>query len=126
MERRLRKHPHACNDSPGILAVVAATKRNPRWFVYMLWCGPRRFLYTGRTTDVPRRFEQHCDGTGARYTRAYPPTAVAWSESGHDASSSGKREAQIKQLSRAAKMELIAAGPSRHRKPRKRKRVGTR
>jgi putative endonuclease len=107
----------------GILARVAKAKRSTQWFVYMLWCGPRRFLYTGRTTDVERRFEEHRSGTGARYTRAYRPTAVAWFESGHDASSSGKREAQIKRLSRSAKLALIAAGPAKHRRPRKRKRT---
>jgi len=86
----------------------------------MLWCGPRRLLYTGRTTDVERRFQEHCDGTGARYTRANPPTAIAWTESGHDAGSSGRREAEIKKLTRDAKLRLIAAGPSRRRRKRKR------
>ena len=92
---------------------MAAAKRGKRWFVYMLWCGPQRFLYTGRTTDVERRFDEHCSGTGARYTRAYPPSAIAWHESGHDASSSGKREAEIKRMTRSAKLALIEAGPSR-------------
>ncbi|MHC5020243.1 MAG: GIY-YIG nuclease family protein [Planctomycetota bacterium] len=84
-------------------------KRKKRWFVYMLWCGPGRFLYTGRTTDVERRFEEHRSGTGARYTRAHPPSGIAWFEGGHTASSSGKREAAIKRMTRAAKLALIEA-----------------
>lgn len=99
---------------------MVAAKRAKRWFVYMLWCGPRRFLYTGRTTDVERRFEEHRNGTGARYTRAYPPSGIAWFESGHDASSSGKREAEVKKLSRSQKLALIEAGPSRRKRKRKR------
>ena len=84
-------------------------RRTTEWFVYMLRCRPDGSLYTGRTTDVARRFEEHRTGTGARYTRAHPPTSVAWSEGGHSASSSGKREAEIKGWSRTRKLALIRA-----------------
>ena len=77
------------------------------WFVYMLACGDRGHLYVGRTTDVDRRFAQHRAGKGGRYTRAFPPTAIAWVESGHTASSSAKREAEVKRLGRAGKLRLV-------------------
>jgi putative endonuclease len=77
------------------------------WFVYMLRCGPNGHLYVGRTTDVDRRFGEHRDGRGAAYTRAHPPTAIAWAEGGHDASSSARREAELKRLTRREKVELI-------------------
>lgn len=41
------------------------------WYVYMLRCGDDS-LYTGSTTDVQRRFQEHRSGTGARYTRSPP------------------------------------------------------
>lgn len=34
------------------------------WFVYLLECQNGR-IYTGITTDVNRRFEEHLNGTGA-------------------------------------------------------------
>lgn len=80
------------------------------WFVYMLACGPRGSLYVGRTTDVERRYDQHRAGTGGRFTRAFPPTAVAWVEGGHDASSSAIREAELKRWSRARKLRLAGEG----------------
>jgi putative endonuclease len=77
------------------------------WFVYILECGPAGSLYTGRTTNVERRFREHASGRGAKYTRSHPPRRVAWSEGGHDASSSGRREAQIKRMSRSEKLALV-------------------
>ncbi len=79
------------------------------WFVYMLACGGAGSLYVGRTTDVERRYEEHRTGKGARYTRAFPPTAIAWSEGGHSASSSARREAEIKRWSRSKKLRLVAS-----------------
>ena len=39
------------------------------WKLYILRCGDGS-LYTGITVDVDARFAQHCNGTGAKYTRA--------------------------------------------------------
>jgi putative endonuclease len=78
-----------------------------QWFVYILECSPKGSLYTGRTTDLNRRFMEHVTGVGAKYTRAYTPRRIAWWEGGHDASSSGRREAQIKKLTRAEKLALV-------------------
>ena len=77
------------------------------WFVYVLECDPDGSLYTGRTTDPGRRLREHASGRGAKYTRSHPPRAMIWVEGGHDASSSGRREAQIKRLSRAEKLKLV-------------------
>jgi len=80
------------------------------WFVYMLRCGSAGALYVGRTTDVRRRYEQHRNGVGARYTRANPPRGLAWYEGGHTASSSAQREAALKKLRHSQKLSLIGAG----------------
>ena len=81
--------------------------KDVEWYVYILECSPRGSLYTGRTTDLNRRFKEHVTGVGAKYTRAYPPRRIAWAEGGHTSSSSGKREAAIKKLTRSQKLVLV-------------------
>ena len=76
------------------------------WWVYMLRCRDGS-LYTGVTTDVNRRFAQHLDGTGARYTRSHPPEAVVYREELPDKPAALRREAAIKRLRREAKLRLI-------------------
>ncbi|WP_461519880.1 GIY-YIG nuclease family protein [Porticoccus sp.] len=78
------------------------------WFVYMIEASDGS-LYTGITTDVERRFAEHCDGKqGARYFNGRQPKQVVYVEGAQDRSSASKREAAIKQLRREKKLELIA------------------
>ena len=79
------------------------------WYVYMLRCGDDS-LYTGSTTDVQRRFQEHRSGTGARYTRSRPPVTLAYTEEAPDRSAALRREAAIKKLPRRQKLELIKNG----------------
>lgn len=74
--------------------------------VYMVRCS-NGALYTGMTTDVARRVGEHNAARGARYTRLNAPVELVWSEEHPDRSSAMKREAQIKRLSRAKKLELM-------------------
>lgn len=77
------------------------------WFVYMIEADDGA-LYTGVTTDVPRRFKEHCDSKrGARYFRGRRPIAVVYQESGHTRSSACQREAAIKKLKREQKQQLV-------------------
>ena len=46
-----------------------------QWSVYMLRCSDNS-LYTGITTDINRRFQQHSEGKGARYFRGRTPLQV--------------------------------------------------
>lgn len=77
------------------------------WFVYIALCADKS-LYTGITTDVKRRFEEHKKGTGAKYTKAKHITKIVYQEKKRNRSSALKREAQIKKLTRSEKLELIA------------------
>jgi putative endonuclease len=77
------------------------------WHVYILECDPNGSLYTGRTTDPTRRLREHASGRGAKYTRSHPPRRMVWVEGGHDSSSSGRREAAIKRMTRADKLALV-------------------
>ena len=77
-----------------------------KWYVYILQCGDGT-LYTGITTDVPRRLQMHRSGRGAKYTRGRQPLELVYTEVCEDHSQALKREWQIKQLPRAEKEKLI-------------------
>lgn len=76
------------------------------WKLYILRCGDGT-LYTGITTDVPQRLEQHRSGKGAKYTRGRGPLELVYSEECASKSDALKREAAIKALPRTEKMKLI-------------------
>lgn len=65
-------------------------------------------LYTGITTDVQRRWEQHASGLGAKYFRAHEPAAIVYVEQLLGRSEASKREYALKQFSKANKEALIA------------------
>jgi putative endonuclease len=66
-------------------------------------------LYTGWSTDVQRRLERHREGTASRYTASRRPVELAIALPMPDRSAARREEARIKQLDRAAQLELIAA-----------------
>ena len=76
--------------------------------VYLLWCGPRRHLYTGWTTDVDKRLAAHRAGRGAKYTRPHAgDLQLAAVLPMPDSATARREEARIKRLSRADKLALI-------------------
>ena len=79
------------------------------WQVYMILCSDDS-LYTGITTDIQRRFDQHASGRGAKYFRGRRPLEVVYREAGHIRSSASKREREIKALERAEKLALVSSG----------------
>jgi putative endonuclease len=76
------------------------------WCVYIILCSDNS-LYTGITTDMPRRFRQHASGCGAKYFRGRQPIRVVFQETCLTRSSAGKREAQIKLMDRSVKERLV-------------------
>ncbi|KAF3983179.1 MAG: GIY-YIG nuclease family protein [Methylococcales symbiont of Hymedesmia sp. n. MRB-2018] len=78
------------------------------WLLYIIQCTDES-LYTGITTDMEKRFQQHRSQQGAKYFRAKKPKKLVYLELDHDRSSASKREYEIKQLSRADKICLIAS-----------------
>ncbi len=87
-----------------------------RWGVYILRCGDGS-LYTGATTDLPRRFARHSAGKGAAYTRSRLPLKLVFFEKAEDRSSALKREAALKKLTRKMKLALLRVA-GRQRLPR--------
>jgi putative endonuclease len=75
------------------------------YYVYIAECADTT-LYTGITTDVERRFQEHKSNQGARYTRAKGIVRILYTEQHPDRSSASKREAEIKGWTRAMKLRL--------------------
>jgi len=75
-------------------------------YVYVLRCADDTF-YTGYTTDVERRVEEHQAGQGAKYTRGRTPVELLHVESYETRSDAMSREYEIKQLSRTDKQRLV-------------------
>ncbi len=86
--------------------------RQPSYYVYLLECADAT-IYTGVTTDVARRFSEHQQGSGARYTRARKACRILYAEKQKTRSLAQKREAEIKSWPRAKKLELIRSKPCR-------------
>ena len=79
------------------------------WFVYILRCADNT-LYTGVTTDISRRLNQHNGKikNGAKYTRHRQPVELVYQETSDSRSEACKREYAIKDLSKPQKEILIA------------------
>ena len=78
------------------------------WHVYIILCSDES-LYTGITTDLQRRFEQHASGCGAKYFRGRQPQQIVYRESGLTRSAASSREREIKNLERSGKLALISS-----------------
>lgn len=76
--------------------------------VYIVECADGS-LYTGYTTDVERRIDEHNEGEGARYTRGRTPVELVHVETFPTRSAACSREAEIKAMGRSEKLELIQA-----------------
>lgn len=76
------------------------------WSVYLIRCGQGQ-LYTGISNDVERRFEQHKQGRGAKFTRGRGPLHLEFFQEVGDRSLASRLEWRIKKLHRRDKERLI-------------------
>lgn len=76
------------------------------YYLYILQCSDKS-LYTGITTNVKRRFEEHKAGKGGHYTSAHRVVKIVYTEEHKDRSSASKREVEIKMWTRKRKLEFI-------------------
>jgi len=67
----------------------------------------KRRYYTGYTTDLYRRLEQHKAGKGARFTKGKKKIELKYFETYANRKEAMKRELEIKTYSRKEKAELI-------------------
>jgi putative endonuclease len=81
------------------------------WWIYIMQCKDQT-LYTGVTTDLERRLNEHngkgpTAAKGAKYTRVRRPIKIVYTEICENRSKACKRESAIKKLTRTNKFKLI-------------------
>ena len=79
-----------------------------QWQVYIILCTDNS-LYTGITSNITRRMQQHGASRGAKYFRGRKPLRLVYLEHACSRSTASKREAFIKKLTRLQKLALIAS-----------------
>jgi len=75
--------------------IVQPVKADSQWYLYLLEC--QRGTYTGITNNLTKRYQAHCEGKGARYTRANPPVALLGAQPFEDRAAASRAEYQLKQ-----------------------------
>ena len=78
------------------------------WFLYLIRCKHGR-LYTGITTDVERRFEEHnsSDKKGSKYLRGKAPLELVMKKKIGSRGMALKIEAEVKKLSKIKKEMFV-------------------
>lgn len=79
--------------------------KEQKYYTYILKCADDT-LYTGWTTDLESRLKAHNSGLGAKYTRSRTPVTLLVSWHFESKSEAMRREYEIKQLPRQAKLQL--------------------
>lgn len=75
-------------------------------FMYILECNDGSY-YTGSTTDLDKRLNEHNAGLGADYTKKRLPVKLIYFEEFQRIDEAFKREKQIQNWSRAKKEALM-------------------
>ena len=76
------------------------------WFIYIIECEDKSF-YTGITKDIERRFFEHRNKKGGKYTASHKPVKVVYVENYLTMSEALKRERQIKGWTHEKKIKII-------------------
>ncbi|MFX0187751.1 MAG: GIY-YIG nuclease family protein [Candidatus Hodarchaeota archaeon] len=80
------------------------------YYVYILETvtnNGKKGYYTGYTNDLFRRWNQHRNGTGAKYCRGKKKVELKYFETYTNRKEAMRRELEIKSFSRQKKSELI-------------------
>lgn len=85
---------------------------NGTCYAYLLRCADGT-LYAGWTNDPAARLAAHNDGRGAKYTRGRLPVEMVYREAFETKAEAMRREWELKQMTRAQKLALIAHGAER-------------
>lgn len=80
-------------------------------YTYIVRCADGT-LYCGWTNHLKERVAAHNSGKGAKYTKGRRPVELVYYEEFETKEEAMRREAQIKRMERAEKLELIAKSGS--------------
>ncbi|BDQ64308.1 GIY-YIG nuclease family protein [Shewanella xiamenensis] len=111
---QLSSKPEALGAEQSVTSEQGATSeivQASTWYLYLIRCA-NGHLYTGITTDVARRFNEHQSSSpkAAKYLRGKGPLTLMYQEQVGTRSDALKREIAVKKLSRSQKLALIALG----------------
>ena len=109
-------------ESKGVKTDVRVNRNQPHgsatertdWVVYLIRA-PGGELYTGITTDVHRRLEEHQAGEGSRYLRGRGPLAVVYRRRLGRKGLALAVEWRVKRLTKSGKEAIVRTAPSRKR-----------
>ena len=76
-------------------------------FVYIMASGKNGTIYTGVTSDLAKRVDEHRQGLIGGFTKRHGCKSLVWFEAHEDLQEARKRELQIKEWKRAWKVRLI-------------------
>ncbi len=81
-------------------------KTDKKYYVYIILT-VNNTLYCGYTDNIEKRYKQHLDGKGAKYTKANKPLKLVYSKEFDSKQKAQKEEYRIKHLSRNEKEKLF-------------------
>ena len=58
---------------------LPAGRGTDMWYTYVILCDDNS-LYKGHTDNIERRYQQHCNGTGANHTQIHKPIKLLYYE----------------------------------------------
>ncbi|QDZ89129.1 GIY-YIG nuclease family protein [Shewanella decolorationis] len=110
-QAQLSSKPEALGAEQAVTSEQGSTSEIEQvstWYLYLIRCA-NGHLYTGITTDVARRFNEHQSNSpkAAKYLRGKGPLTLMYQEQVGTRSDAIKREIAVKKLSRAQKLGLI-------------------
>jgi putative endonuclease len=80
--------------------------REKPYFLYLLLC-QGDVIYAGITTDVHRRYQEHCAGKGAKFTVSRPPQKLLCHALIGSRSQAQSAEYTVKQLKKSRKVAYV-------------------
>jgi putative endonuclease len=87
--------------------MFSTIKMKKTYWIYILLCENNSY-YTGYTSNLIKRYADHVEGKGSKFTRSFKPLQIAQSwELECEKSTALKIEIMIKKLSRPQKENLI-------------------
>ena len=78
-----------------------------KYYVYIILTVNNK-LYCGYTNNVERRYKLHCEGNGAKFTRANKPLKLVYVKEFELKQDALREESRIKKLKRKEKEKLLS------------------
>jgi len=104
--KQLDEH-HLFGDEKLLLEKIQAHQKVSQCILYVIECKNGK-LYTGITSDMERRYEEHKSGRGAKFTRVYGVKELLYCKVYNSRSLAMRAEKEMKKLSHWKKLERIS------------------